>query len=301
MTTPDSATEGCPPPLMWQEVRREFLAQSESLMIDSVAGPMAVRVWGSGPPIYLLPGFTSPAELYCLLVWLLRDDFRCVTIEPLATLRSSIVPSAPFANDVDMVRGVADELGDAEFSILGANFGAAWGLAAAQAMPSRVTRLMLMQGFAHRRLSFLERRLAGWCRHSRRHLANLPWRETIQTQNHRRWFPPFDLTRWQYYLDATGAMPLRELARRADAVARFDVRSQLSEIAVRTLLVRTEGEGQVSAACQAELERSLPNVQAEWLHNSGQLSYLTHPHRLAKLMCAFCAEAHVEHCVSDTS
>lgn len=292
MTTPAASPEACPPPLMWQDVRREYLAQSTSTTVETPAGPVAVRVWGSGPPVYLLPGFTSPAELYCLLIWILREDFRCVTVEPAtsATHRRSEMYTSPFSDYVTLLSATADELGDAEFSILGANFGAAWGLAAAQAEPARVTRLMLLHGFAHRRLSFLERRLAGWCRWSRRTLATIPWRETLQTQNHRRWFPPFDPTRWQYYLDATGDMPLRELARRADAVSGWDLRSTLRELQMPTLLIRTEGEGRVSAACQTELEQSLPQVQVEWMHSTGQLPYLTHPHRLAKLMRAFSAE-----------
>jgi hypothetical protein len=69
----------CPPPLLWQDVRREYLAQSTERVIGSVS----VRILGAGPPLYFLPGFSAPAELYCLMIWLLRDDFRCVTIEPL--------------------------------------------------------------------------------------------------------------------------------------------------------------------------------------------------------------------------
>lgn len=313
MSSTNSPLEACPPPLMWQDVRHEFLTHSACVSVVSPVGAATVRVWGAGPPVYLLPGFTSPAELYCLLVWLLREDFRCVTIEPagsgdprrtsasFATLRRSVVPCTPFAHEVALLKATAEELGDAEFSLLGANYGAAWALAAAHAEPSRVARLMLIQGFAHRRLSFGERRLADWCRHNRRDLASLPFRETFQTQNHRRWFPPFDATRWQYYLDATGAMPLRELARRADAVSGWDLRRDLSKLHIPTLLIRTEGEGRLAAGCQAEIELALPGVQTEWMHSTGQLPYLTHPHRLAKLMRAFCAASSIEHIVSDAS
>ncbi len=301
MSSTNSLSEACPPPLMWQDVRHEFLTHSADVSVESPAGTATVRVWGSGPPIYLLPGFTSPAELYCLLAWLLREDFRCVTIEPFATLRRTVDRCAPFDHEVTLLQAAAEELGDAEFSLLGANYGAAWALAAAHAEPSRVSRLMLIQGFARRRLSFGERRLAAWCRHNRRDLASLPFREMFQTQNHRRWFPPFDPTRWQYYLDATGAMPLRELARRADAVSGWDLRGELPKLHIPTLLIRTEGEGQVAAACQSELAQALPCVQTEWMHSTGQLPYLTHPHRLAKLIRAFCAASHVAPMTSATS
>ena len=288
MPSEKESSEVCPPPLLWQDVRREFLAQSQLRSIDSSAGPLSLRVWGDGPALYLLPGFSCPAELYCLLVWLLRNDFQCVTVESTGEHRWSI-------NDLaESLRNVADALEHDSFSVLGANFGAAWGLAAARRMPRQISRLLLLQGFARRRLSFAERMLARLCRFSSGSLKSFPGRVMFQTQNHRRWFPPFDPTRWQYFLDATGEMPLRELSRRAAAIARFDLRSELSGVAVPTLLVRTEGEGQTAAEGQIELERLLPRAEVEWLHTTGQLPYLTHPHRLAKLIRTFCAVGSAE-------
>jgi pimeloyl-ACP methyl ester carboxylesterase len=292
MSSDSGSPDACPPPLMWQDVRREFLAESTLLKIESPHGAVTARVWGEGAPLYLLPSFSSPAELYCLLVWLLRNDFQCVAVEPaFDQLPRQCWLMSDFGH---LIRRLADELGHGVVSVFGANFGAAWGLAAARLLPERISRLMLLQGFAHRRLSFGERQLMRLCGLSSRKLAALPGRVAIQTQNQRRWFPPFDPSRWQYYLDATGGMPLRELSRRAQAVHTFDLRGELAAIAVPTLLIRTEGEGRVAGDCQIELERSLPRVQVEWLHTTGQLPYLTHPHRLAKLMRAFCAERSAE-------
>jgi pimeloyl-ACP methyl ester carboxylesterase len=282
LIAPPAAGDACPPPLMWQDVRREFLSQSASQTMESTAGPVAVRSWGAGPPLYLLPAFASPAELYGLLIWLLRDEFHCVTVEPAEGNRP-----LSMADYADLVFAVADQRGDQKFTLFGANFGAAWALAAAERRPERIARLILLGGFAYRRLSLFEKGLAWYCRRSRRKLASLPGRALLQTENHRRWFPPFDATRWQYYLDASGAMPLRELARRAQAIRQFDLRTRLAEISVPTLLVRTEGDGRLSTACQEELQRGLPQATTEFLHTTGQLAYLTHPHRMAKLMRAF--------------
>jgi pimeloyl-ACP methyl ester carboxylesterase len=66
-----------------------------------------------------------------------------------------------------------------------------------------------------------------------------------------------------------------------------DLRPDLPQIRQPVLLVRTEGEGAVSAACQEELAAALPHAKSEWLHTTGQLPYLTHPHRLAKLVKSF--------------
>ena len=48
-------------------------------------------------------------------------------------------------------------------------------------------------------------RLCAW--HPGR-LRHLPLRGILQTQSHRRWFPPFDRTRWRFLFDNTGSVPL---------------------------------------------------------------------------------------------
>lgn len=288
MESHDPSPQACPPPLMWQDVRREYLAQSESRSISSPHGTANVRILGAGASLYLLPSFAAPAELFCLLFWLLRDEFRCVTVERDWTNLTNRTAAPSLEHDADLLWAVADELGDATMDVCGANYGAAWGLAAAQRQPGRISRLILLEGFLHRRLSFFERQLAWICGWSRRTLASVPGREFLQMQNQRRWFPPFDQTRWQYFLDATGEMPLNELSRRARAISRFDLRSAAGEIKTPTLVIHTEGDSALAETGQLELERRLPNVQSEWLHNTGQLAYLTHPHRMAKLIRGFC-------------
>lgn len=274
---------------MWQDVRREYLEQAQHRQLDSPAGRLAIRSWGTGPALYLLPGLTAPAELMCLLVWLLRTDYRCVTVELDRSDDSGNRTAGPATLEADVTRliAAADVLGDQQFSLFGADVGAACGLLSASRFPQRVDRLVLLQGFLRRRVSFLERQLARWCAWSRQPLAKFPRREFLQMQNHRRWFPPFDGTRWQYFLDASGTMPLREIGRRGLAVAKFDLRSAAARISAPTLIIRTEGDGQIADACNSELLRVLPRASEEWLHNTGQLAYLTHPHRLAKLIKAF--------------
>lgn len=285
MSSPEVTPEACPPPLMWQDVRQEYLAQSERREIASRYGTIAVQIQGTGPALYFLPGFSTPAELYCLLVWLLRDEFCCVVVEHGSSGAKSM------SDQADLLADAAHGLGDEVFSIFGANFGAAWGLATAQRYPERVSRLMLQQGFLRRRLSTFERLLGWMCGRSRRTLAELPYREAVQTQNQRRWFPPFDETRWNYFLETSGVLSLKELSGRAAAISRFNLIPQAAEIRTPTLVIHTEGDGAVAEACNLEMERLLPHVKSEWLHNTGQLAYLTHPHRLAKLMRTFCSES----------
>ena len=112
------------------------------------------------------------------------------------------------------------------------------------------------------------------------------WRG-LQERGHRLWFPPIDPTRWLFYLEDAGRTPVAELARRFGMLNRFDVRSRLDQLVAPTLLLQVEGEGESQARCRDELSALLPNARTEFLHSTGLLTFLTHPHRLAKLVREF--------------
>jgi hypothetical protein len=106
--------------------------------------------------------------------------------------------------------------------------------------------------------------------------------------NHRPWFPPFDPSRFDFLIDSSGTLPLRDLARRAFAVHSFDVVARLNQIECPVMLLRTEGEGRQAAVAQDLLEKSIKSPRVEWMHSAGQHPSLTHPHRVAKLVQSFC-------------
>jgi pimeloyl-ACP methyl ester carboxylesterase len=118
-------------------------------------------------------------------------------------------------------------------------------------------------------------------------MRHVPLRASVQRQNHGLWFPPFDGSRWTFLAENTDAVPLRVIARRAALAQQIDVRSQLEQISQPTLIIQTEGEGRIAAACQAELKSRLPYAEDFWIDSTGQLPFLTHPHRLAKLLKPF--------------
>lgn len=109
----------------------------------------------------------------------------------------------------------------------------------------------------------------------------------IQQQNHRRWFPPFDSTRWEFYSDNVGACPVAEAALRARVAGGVDLGPSLPAARVPTLLLQTEGDGSTALAAQQPLLTALPDVRVETLDNTGRLPHLTHPHRLVKSLRAF--------------
>lgn len=287
-TLTDGAGEPCPAPLMWQEICENYYRESVPWEITRGSDLITGRTWGCGKPLYLLNNFAATAELYALVAWLLRDEFRCVVFDVTTPDRSSARRNRPtmqdFASDLF---SVADAQGDSRFSLFGAGFGAAVALQATLDQPARIDGLILQHGFAKRRLSFFERLLTALCRRSRLSLDRLPQRRRFQAVNHQPWFPPYDHSRFEFLVESTGQLPLCDLARRAMAVNQFDVTNRLHEIHCPVMLLRTEGEGRKASESQSELEKLMDHPRVEWMHSAGQHPYLSHPHRVAKVIRSF--------------
>jgi pimeloyl-ACP methyl ester carboxylesterase len=275
---------GCPPPLEWQDVLREFHRQAEAWYLDRKDCRISGRTIGSGPPLYLLNGFSGTHELHALLVWLLRDRYRCVVFDyATPSVRGGVV----LADLADDLIAVADAAGDRQVDIFAPLFGGLVALEAMRRHPARIRRAVVQGGFARRSLSRFERLLIRLCALHPGRLRHLPLRGILQTQSHRRWFPPFDRTRWQFLYDNTGAVPLAEMASRAAIVRDCDLGPVLNEVRQPVLLVKTEGDGPILETCGEELSNALPNAKVEWMNDTGHFAYLTHPHRLAKVIHGF--------------
>ncbi len=184
-TTPD----GCPNPLGWAQVLDAFRTQSASWSIrvgdDSVSG----RTLGQGHPLYFLNGLAGTSDLFCLIVWLLRDDFQCVVFDyPTRNERRRRVVTAEGLT-ADLF-AAADLHGNSTFSLFATSFGGLVALAALTARPARIDRAILQGAFAHRRLSAVERLLCRLGRFIPGTLAGVPFRDTIQRANHQRVLSP---------------------------------------------------------------------------------------------------------------
>jgi pimeloyl-ACP methyl ester carboxylesterase len=281
-----TTADGCPAPLGWVQVLEAVRAQSTPWSVEVEGHQFSGRTLGVGPPLYFLNGLAGTSDLFCLLVWLLRDEFRCVVFDyPARTSRrprsltNELLASGLFA--------AADRHADKTFSMMATSFGSAIALTALAAQPERITCAILQAGFAHRKLSATERLLARIGRHVPGTLASLPFVKAFQQANHQRYFPPFDRTRWGFFVDNAGSTEIRDAAERARVLAAFDYRSRLNGIDQPILLVRSEHEGLVTAACSEALQNGLPHATTELLHTTGPLAHLTHPHRLVKLAKAF--------------
>lgn len=284
----DGAGDACPEPLAWQQVLTRYRQESRGWELERPGYTLRGRTFGTGRPLYFLCGIGGSQELFALSVWLLREQFCCVLFDyPGTTTAAENVPRASVGNLAADLLAVADEHGDATFDLYATSFGTLVGLTAMLERPQRIERAILQGGFAHRRLSPFERLAIQVARRTPGAMRNLPGYKTIRWHNHRRWFPPFDETRWQFLVEDTGAIPIRSVANRAAMLHNLDLRPSLGEIEQRVLLLRSEGEGLVAESCHRELESGLPTARTEFLHTSGHLPYLTHPHRLVKLVREF--------------
>lgn len=281
----------CPAPLSWQQVLQRFRTESDSWTVDCGVSSLSGRTWGDGPPVYFLNGLGGTHELFALTVWLLRESHRCIVFD--YPDRSSISnplskPSAKLLAD-DLL-AVADKHGDKQFSLFATSFGSLVALTAMRLDAGRIERAVLQTAFAHRSLSWFERLLIRVGRRLPGTLDRVPWRRPLQQQTHRAWFPPFDRSRWQFFLENTGEVRIAALARRAEIVRHTDLRPELTNLPQPVLLVRCEGDGRVAEQCGRELDTGLPNSRVEYLATCGQLPYLTHPHQLANVIKSFLDE-----------
>jgi len=278
------AESQCPPPLAWQEVLRDFHRTADAWYLDRENYRIVGRTLGSGPPLYFLNGFSGTSELYALLVWLLRDQFRCVLFD--YTLSGARGPLS-FERLADDLVAVARTCGDDTCDLFASSLGGLVALTAMRREPARFRRAIIQAGFARRELSLAERGLIRLCRLHPGKLRSVPFRRLIQQQSHRVWFPPFDATRWEFLLQNTGGVRVSGLAHLAGMVRDADLRPMLREILQPVLLVGTEGEGRILENCGLELAEGLAGSRREFLNGTGQFPFLTHPHRLAKVIRGF--------------
>lgn len=274
--------EGCPPPLQWQQVLAAFREESTAWHTVTSAGRIVGRVWGEGPVLVMFNGLGGSHELFALSVYLLKANCRCVLLDYPTGRRATW----PHLTDA-VAKVVQDFAGSEGCHLFGTSFGSALALETALRLGSQIRSLTLHAAFAHLPLTVFERAAASVLRWMPGQVQSTPLWRGLQERGHRLWFPPIDPTRWLFYLDNAGQTPVAELARRFGMLRRFDVRSRQDQLATPTLLLQVEGEGETQARCRDELAALLSNVRTEFLHSTGLLAFLTHPHRLAKLIQEF--------------
>ncbi|MCA9093689.1 MAG: alpha/beta hydrolase [Planctomycetaceae bacterium] len=280
---PRSPLDGCPVPISWQVVLREFREQAPLQSIPHPTGPIEYRAWGNGPPIYLLNGMGGTLDHFALVTHLLRDQFRCVIPEyPSVSQLGGRCFSLTLDDLSNRAVALADHLEDQQFNLFATSLGSlvSWNLMSR--FPNRVIKAVIAGGFSHRVLSPAERFLVRLGRFLPIHVHSLPLAKLVHQATHRPWFPPTDPTRWNYFSDIAGSVPVRDLAWRGKLIRDNDLTNLLPGINMPVLLIQGEGDGRISNKCRDVLHANLPHSQVEMMANTGHLPHITHPHRLGK-------------------
>ncbi len=261
------------------------------------AGSITGQSIGAGPALYFLGGLEGTSELFRLLAWLLREEFRCVLYDPLPEKN----PAAANRDDpqtvpeVQQLFAVADQLEHEPVMLYGTGFGGWVALAAmsADAETKRFRGAVLQGAYARRSFKLLERILLSAAKRSKRTMQQIPGWRAVFAANHRHWFPPFDLNRWILFQQIAGRVPVRTVAQRIAPLRKVRLEHRLAKIAAPVLCLETEGQGKLLQQRQQELQQSLANCRVEWLQDSGLVPHWTHPHRVAKIIREF-AGANIE-------
>jgi pimeloyl-ACP methyl ester carboxylesterase len=284
-------TEACPPPLSTVDVFESFERDGTAWELETPQGTLHGWTMGQGPAIYFVNGLEGTSELFRLLAWLLREEFRCVMFDPVAPSPRAARSLTDVAqvSEVQQLFADADGHGDERFVAYGSGFGGWTALAAMLANPSRFRGAVLQAAYALRQFKLFERFLLFLGKRSKRQCEDVPGWRGIFEQNHRLWFPPFDKARWELFYHLAGRVEVSDIVRRASVMRKVKLLSRLSEIKVPVLSLKSEGQGRMRIDLQQHMETSLPTCRAEYLKDSGMIPHWTHPHRVAKLVREFMA------------
>ncbi len=275
-----TAPTGCPPPLVWSEVLNNFRENSETFEAGSGQLKVTGAIFGQGEPLYFLNGWSGDADLFCLTAWLLREQFRCVILNYPQQARSLQSLS-------ESTIAAAEELGDASINLFGTGFGSCIALQTALQFPSHVQRLILQSPLIRFELSKLEQLVGRACTLLPSSVRRAPFRRQLALANHRLWFPPIDQQRCHFLSENMMSTPLSVVAQRFLMLHRFDLASRLAEVKCPTLIINSEGDPQRSKDAGDTLNSGIQGSQHEVISNSGQVPFVTHPHRLANLIKPF--------------
>ncbi|MCA9052654.1 MAG: alpha/beta hydrolase [Planctomycetaceae bacterium] len=285
---PSAPSEGCPTPLAWRDVLAAFRSERDEFSLQTSWGDVQLWEFGQGTPLLCLGPAAGDADLFALAAWLLREDYRCLLVTlPVPPVE---VPSTAWLGGMaELVDRVLSARSCDRVPVLATGHGCVLALQTALDIPARVGRLVLHASPLGMPMTWRERMLLRIGSRRRGPLANVPTYLSVTESNHRRWFPPFDPSRWEFLRDNLAQTSTQRFARTVLAAAETQIESRLHALDSPVLLVRSEGEGARLTTAQEQLARELPNVHVEWMHTAGHFPHVTHPHRLVKLLRDFLA------------
>ncbi len=272
----------CPTPLEWHDILSRFIQEADHWYLETSAGQILGRTWGQGPTLYFQNGLSGTHELYSLIVWLLRENYRCVLFD---------YPDSPTVSHESLADLLPEVIrlhqDDGPIKLITRDFGLQVAQYCSMRHPGLLGSLICQTPHLEFPLTRSEQSLSKLGKNIPGKLKRVPGRRLIQERIHRSWFPPYDPSRFDFYLDNTGEQSTRAFAQRfllnGSPPPDWPTKSQPE----RMLIIRAEGESPAQTKAADKLSHTVSQAQTEWLHTSGQLAFLTHPHRLGKLINEF--------------
>jgi pimeloyl-ACP methyl ester carboxylesterase len=244
--------------------------------------------WGEGPPLLFIPGLSSDARSFALVMVHLARHFRCIGYDlPTGQGDSAALDAMTHDDLVADAFALLDHLNVRQSYVFGFSFGSTIALAALQAHPERLPRAVLQSGFARRRLAPAEVLLARLARHWQRRLRQVPGRAALLRLGHAGPFAGLPPELWRFFVERSGATPIAAVCQRALLVHRLDLRPLLEQVPQPVLLVSGDGDPVVDAACLEALQRGLPNAGHIELTGCGHYALYSHSAPLAEAMRRF--------------
>lgn len=277
--------EPCPTPLAWQQVVEQCAEQRTTFSV-SVEG-QSISAWsiGEGPPLYFINGVLGTSQLLSLTAWLMKDNFRCVLFDLPDGFRSHSRNYSP------VVTAIARHCGDSQFALYAAGLGCVTAFDQLLNNSATIVRVVMQGAYSQCPLSLTERVASAVGKWVPGAVGSVPGGINMLHRSHFPWFPPYDQSRWVFAANELAGTKTSTLCQRVRTLTGFDFTSRLASIQKPTLLVRCEGDSPRQVAAQDTLEQQIPGVAVEWLHTCGRLPFLTHPHRLKKILNAFLIDA----------
>ncbi len=277
--------EPCPAPLAWQEVVREVSQAARPIEFQWETGRLQGLDYGAGPPLIFLPTATGTHRMFALTAWLLREDFRCLLLGNVEWNSTPWISQLTQQTALVLHNALTQYLGES-CSLYASGTSVSTALQLLRTAPELVNQAILQGGGLGAQLTWAERLMLNWARWSRKPLHKTPLWMSVQAQNHRPWFPPFDESRFGFMMHEMGDQRRCDVATRLLADANSS-RHLSPAIQQPVLLLDCEGHGKLATQQLDRLATQLPHVQRESLHSAGLFPYLTHPHRLVKILKGF--------------
>ncbi|MFC5502480.1 alpha/beta fold hydrolase [Lysinimonas soli] len=242
-----------------------------------------------GAPLLLLgPSLGTSTILWDAAAALLQSRYRTVSWDLPGHGRSP-APSEPFsmAELADAVARVLDELGESHALFAGVSMGGAVGLELLLGHPDRIDAAAIICSGA------VIGTPAGWT--ERAAVARSTGTASLVVPSAQRWFAPDSMARSP---EITGRLlhSLRDAddegyARCCEALAGYDVRSQLGRITAPVLAVWGEYDEVTPEASAAQIASGVARGRVAEVRDAGHLAPAEQPERIAELLIAHFEES----------